>query len=365
MKKLLLLLLLIVFNKIYSQNDVATLNELISKDSSSIPVLFSYPDSIRNAIFITSTYPQGFVRLEEIQKNTSASFKAAVSKYKQSKQKELWEIIRYPELIELLIQNKDQNKNELSSLLKNYPEGVKKSALYFIKNDPEIIIEISNIRNEFELKYKDLVKDFPENVKESYNLIIHKPELVSILSTDIKTSMLLGDLYKRNPPLIKHTADSLNVIMTKKNEAENEEWKAGINKDEGVQKELKKIANEYEQAENYTDDIYTDKDYTININYIPPYPYWAGYPYWIGRPYWYPYPWWYNAGFYWHPNGPLFFLGMPSYHFGWWYYNHPHYHQKYPRASNYFQQHREIYRGSNQGFNRSIKEPRIIINRKR
>ena len=45
MKKLLIHLLLIIPVNTYSQNDLAALQQLISKDSSSIPFLCSFTDS--------------------------------------------------------------------------------------------------------------------------------------------------------------------------------------------------------------------------------------------------------------------------------------------------------------------------------
>ncbi|MDP2387113.1 MAG: hypothetical protein Q8M29_12125 [Bacteroidota bacterium] len=356
MKKLLLFFLVLVFVKGYSQDKtLADLNDLVSRDSSSVLLLFSYPDSIRNDILIVSTYPQGLVKMEEIQKKSSESFRNVTTKYNRNKQKKLWEITRYPELVALLIKNKDKSKSELKDLLKNYPDDVSKAAIEFVKNDPEMLVEMEGIRTGFEKKYTETVKDFPEEVKKSFSTLLQKPELISILSEDIKTTIMLGNLYKSNPEVVKHAADSLYVEITKANNAELEDWKDGINKDEEVQKELKKIAGKYEKEEQeYTDDVYYSKKYDINIYTIMPYPYWAGYPYWYERPYWYPYPWWYHSGFYWHPGGTIIFGGMPSYYFGWWYYNHPRYH--YPRTSEYFHHHYEQHRRSNQGFNKSTKE---------
>ena len=365
MKNLFMFLLVIVSSNVFSQNTtLAELNRLMVKDSSSIPVLFSYGDSVRNAILIVSTYPQGLVKLEEVQKKSSDSFRSIISKYNRTKQKQLWEMTRYPELITLVVQNSTKSNDELKELLKNYPDDVRKSAIDFAKKDRSIFVDIDNIRKEFELKYTDVVKDFPEEVKKSFQGLLQKPELIVILSEDIKTTIALGDVYKSNPKLVKHAADSLNIEITKQNSAEYEDWKGGISKDVQVQKELKDIAHKYEKEEGNVDDVYSNKKYDITIYQIIPYPYWAGYPYWYKKPYWYPYPWWYHSGFYWYPDGTIIFGGMPTYYFGWWYYNNPRYH--YPKTSDYFHQHYQIHRRSTQGFNQSIRESQQpIIKRKR
>ncbi len=361
MKKMLFILALIASLNIHSQDDFSSLQRLIGNDSSSVRLLFSYPESIRTVIFNVATYPQGFTRLEEIQKGTTASFKKAVSKYNQNKQKQLWDVTRYPDLIPLLIRNKDKSESELAELMKNYPQKTRNAALYFVKHDYPILIEIENIRQDFETKYKVLVKDFPGNVQNSFDKLLYTPELISILSGDIRTTVALGDLYKQNPNLLKHIADSVNMQITKENKEEYEQWKSGISKDPNVQKDLKQISKEYTENGGDQDDVYDQGNMNNNGSGYnesqvdnAPYPYWAGYPYWYDTPYWYPYPWWYHTGFYWNPVG-IAFYGLPSYHFGWWYYSHPNYYRRYPSATGYFNNHYQNYPRSVGGFTRSIR----------
>lgn len=362
-----LLIFLVIFSfKIFSQSDEVIFDNLVSKDSSSVPVLFGYPDTVRRAILVTSMYPQGFVRLNEIQKTSSASLKKAISNYSRSKQKQLWEITRYPELIPLLIVNKDKSDKDLNALLEKYPDKIKNSSKYFLKNNYSTLVEIETIYQEFTRNYKDIIKGFPDNVKTSFNVLLNYPEVLTTLSQDMNTTVALGDLYKRNPQLIKRKSDSLSFVISKENGIEYNEWKAGISKDTALQKELKQVSKKYakdmEEDDVYSSstkstDISAGKDYNpqtvINID---PYPYWAGYPYWYGSNYWYPYPWWFNLGFYVPIDGSMMFWGMPTYNFGWWYYNQPRYYNQHPNASNYFDNHYQRYRNSNSGFNRSVQE---------
>lgn len=364
MKKVLIILLAINFVELHSQdNNLEELHKILSKDLSNITLLFSYPDTLRNAILITSTYPQGIVKLEEIQKKSSSSFKNIVSKYNISKQKQFWEITRYPELIPILIKNKDKNKDALKDILVNYPENARKSAIDLTLKNYAALIEIDSIHKEFEINYKNTVKSFPEDVKKSFNILIQKPELIGLMSEDIKTIILLGNLYKSEPTAVIHAADSINKKITQEGKNEYEDWKNGINNDPKVQKELKKVTSKYEKDEDYVDDIYNNKKTDITIINIIPYPYWAGYPHWYHQPYWYPYPWWYHSGFYWSNDGTIIFNGMPSYYFGWWYFNHPNYH--YPKTTNYIHQHYQIHPRSTQGFNRSRRETYSTPSRKR
>ncbi|MGZ4116703.1 MAG: hypothetical protein ACXVPY_04455 [Bacteroidia bacterium] len=368
MKNTLLLFALTFQIVAYSQNDAAALHALVLNDSSSAQSLFSYPDSIRNEILIASTYPQGFAKLGDIQKNTSTSFKNLVSKYNHTRQKQFWGITQYPELAPLLIKNKDKKKEDLEELLKDYPKEIKNASIYFVKHNYDALVQMKNIRDEFELKYADVIKDFPPDVKNSYNILLNYPELVSTLSEDLKTTRTIGELYKRNPAMVKHVADSVHQQIAKDNNAEYEDWKTGIKNDPNVQKDLKQLSKKYEKDTRdgvYEDDVYatsadkkkkkTEVQTAPPVQQVQPYPYWAGYPYWYDYPYWYPYPWWYNMGFYW-GNESLFFYGMPNYYFGSWYYNHPLYYNRYRSARNYFYNHYQGHRESNGGFNRSVRQ---------
>lgn len=359
MKKALVILWLILSVNVYSQNESIKLQELISKDSTSIPFICSYPDSFRKAVLIASTYPQGLIRLEEIQKASSKSFQQAISGYNDDRQKQLWEIIRYPELPALLIANKDKSEKELKVLLKNYPEELTKCALHFTKKDLTILITIDNLNKQFETGFKETIKEFPADIQESYSLLVSRPELLSALTDDIKTTIILGDIYKNNPGLVKHVTDSINAEIVKENMKEYEAWKKRIESDPGVQKDLRKLAEKYQKEEDMNDDVYAKNNYDVNIYYIQPYPYWAGHPNWFITPYWYPYPWWYHSGYYYYPGRGIIIRSMPTYHFGWWYYGHRNYPRKYPKADKYFQQHYYGHRNSNFDFNRSLRDKKV------
>ncbi|MDP1744003.1 MAG: hypothetical protein Q8L90_00410 [Bacteroidota bacterium] len=360
MKKIFFFILVILSIDINAQNDATAFDNLVSNDTSIMASLFSYPDTVYNSILVASTHPKGFQKLNEIQKISSDSFKKLISTYNRNTQKQLWEITRYPEIISILIENKDKSKKELEEKLQKYPAKIKSSAIYLGKNNYSTIVQIDQIHKDFETKYKDLLKDLPNDVKAAYNSILGNPELVTALSENIKTTSVLGELYSRNPALIKQKADSLNFEIAKAKGIEYENWKSGIQKDTVVQKELQDMSKKYSTDDSYDDDVYASSNEPREVNKVyevAPYPYWAGYPYWYGNNYWYPYPWWFQMGFYWPLNGPMHFYGLPSYHFGWWYYNQPNrYYRRYPNATNYFYRHNQGRRNFNSDFNRSTQE---------
>lgn len=360
MKQLLLFLCVIFSIDLCAQNDGAAFDNLVLKDSSIVPALFSYPDSVYNPILIASTYPQGFARLSEIQKTSSDSFKKLISNYRHPKQKRLWEITRYPELISTLIENKDKSEQELEEILKRYPTKIQNTAIHFLKNNYSTLVQVEAIQKDFETKYKEVIKDFPNNVKDAYASLLSYPELITMLWENLQTTVALGDLYKRNSSLLKQKADSLSNVIAKERGTEFENWKNGINKDTAMQKELQEIAKKYSEEETYDDDVYARADDRPEVAEpfdVAPYPLWAGYPDWYGRNYWYPYPWWAQMGLYWPLNGPVQFFGMPSYHFGWWYFNQPYgYYNRHPHTTDYFYRSYQGPRNFNSGLNQSTRE---------
>ncbi len=221
------------------------------------------------------------------------------------------------------------------------------------------LADLEKVHQNFEARYKALLLEYPASLKSSLDVLLRYPMTLSLLTANMKTTVAIGDLYRRNPALTKRLTDSLHQELVKRDGAELEDWKEGIKKDTSVQKELKHIANKY-ASEDDSDDVYASSSSSSYdpavINDIAPYPYWAGYPYWLGENYWYPYPWWIQMGLYWPEAGPYVIFGLPRYHFGWWYYNHPFYYGLHPHTSTYFNNHYYGHRGTSSGFNRSIQQ---------
>ncbi len=358
MKKILTLALLIISIGCCAQNNRAALEALLANDTSDAHLLFTYPDTIRNTIFRATTYPRGFTQLDEIQKQSAASFKNAISSYNKKKQEQWWNLARFPSIFPLLINNKNKSEDELKSILTDYPEGIRKNGIYFMKHDYNTLLNVERIHQDFEAQYKSTISNFPSEVQKSFQRLLLHPELLAILSRNMKTTETLGKAYRQEPALLKHIADSVSAEIAKQEGAAYEQWKKGIYEDKKVQKDLKKVSQEYiREHGNYTDDIYEDHQNvdaanaaaTSTYRSTPPYSYWSGYPYWYTTPYWYPYPWWVQSGYYWNPYSGINIYGMPSYYFGSWYYNYPNYY-RYPNATRYFENHYQNYPRNNGGY---------------
>jgi hypothetical protein len=367
--KYLFVLFIIMFRvSFFAQSDAARLQHLLQDDSSSARLLLNYPDSIRNTVLLAAEYPQAMTKLESIQSSSSVSFQNLMSGLSHERQKQLWDISRYPELPSLIIANSGKKRGELSKIFSNYESQTKKAAIYFARHNSGAVVQMQNIQKSFNSAYHEMIKNYPGNVKASFDLLLRYPELPSTFSRDTTTTRTLGNLYNQDPALVKHMMDSASQQFAKDYDKEFAAWKNGISSNPKVTGDMKKLSREYRRDADYyeDDDVYATGDEekinstsTANYNnyYVNPYPYWAGYPSWYYTPYWYPYPWWWSSGFYWYPHRSFYVYGMPSYNFGYWYYNHPrNYYYRYPHAGNYFNQHYQNYPRSNSGMNRAVQE---------
>jgi hypothetical protein len=343
----------------WSQNEVVLFNGLVANDSSSLPCLFSHPDSIRNAFLIASTFPSGLLRANEIQQLTNASLKILLSPFNTDRQKQFWELCRYPGLLNILAESKSKQEKNLEVRLRRYPETVKNQALLLFRQDYNILLDMDRIHQNFDMQVEALTGNFPDELKQAFLFLIRFPEVMTGLTANIKTTTVLGDLYRKNPVLLNHLSDSLCLELAAEKEMEYEDWKNGILADTSLQRELKQLAGIYAgEADNRNDTV--DKpnaDFAIkSVRDRTPYPYWAGYPGWMGNDNWVPFPWWYQMGLFWTTEGKCVLFSLPTYQFGWWYFNHSSYNDNYPRVSHYFDIQLETHKNYYSGFNKSINE---------
>ncbi|MBI4946999.1 MAG: hypothetical protein HY840_11440 [Bacteroidetes bacterium] len=340
-----------------AQDEANLFRNILATDSATINTLFSYPDSIRSSILISSSYPQGFVRLSEVQKVSSGSFNKLLSKYDEKMRKQIWELSRYPDLITLLAENGKKTNAQIKKMIENYPEKIQNGALFLVNEDYDLIVKVNNLQNKFNNDIHGIVKDYPAEVHRAYQQVISFPEIVSSLSKNMRTTVAIGDLYKRNPNFIKQKADSVNSATAREKAKEAEDWKKNISSDTSAMNQLKTSSGKYQNDSGEGDEKFDQKEYNMIVTYhYRPYPYWFGCPSWYGFEYWYPYPWWYHSGFYFGLGGAMIIMGPPDYYFGHWYFNYPSHHYYYPHLSHQFYNHYEYHHRSSSGLNRSVRE---------
>ncbi len=339
-------MLLIVFSQLaFAQTDKELLAQLAEENQTAVNALVLYPEETRQSILETTLYPEALIKLESVQQTTSASFKNLVEQYPQEVQELIWDLTRYPELIPNLVQLGSDNRSDVDLLLKNYPEIIHSRVWNAYNHHYPLLTAISDLQQSADRAFEALLANYPPTAQEAFRELIDLPEVLTLLTENIRLSILVGDLYRSDPEWIMHKTDSLSREVTRQNARELQDWKQSLEDDPAARDELEASAKEFAEANAY-DDLYYDADGSsedpdvdrtrvVEYHYYH-YPFWFGYPYWYNYPRWRPYPLWYDWGFYFYPDRRITVIYLPSYYFIHWYFDYPRHHYRHPRLSAHF-----------------------------
>jgi hypothetical protein len=304
------------------------------EDSAAINALVLYPDSVRLQIFQACEYPAIIVNVASLQKNTSTAFANAISGYSREEQEDIWNLSRYPGLIDKLANN--TSDDQLNATLADYPNDIHDVATKYGKNYQGLLKTVDSIQNSANTQFDQYISYYPADVQQTFRNLLQYPEILSLLNEHLSLAVRVGDHYKRDPQRVIHKADSNAVVQARLHTQEVQQWKQTIQSDTAAQNELKQAANEYADSNGYQpNEVERPVDSNEVNNYSTyPYNYWFGYPTWYPYAYWYPYPYWYDWGFYYGPYGNLIVFNTPSFYFTNWYFYYPRHWHYYPHLGN-------------------------------
>lgn len=352
-----------------SQTEKELLAQIVKEDQEAINALVLYPEETRYHILEATLYPEALIKLENIQSQTGSSFRFLLEEYPKGTQEMIWDLTRYPDLIHLLVEAND-SKASINGVLKAYPEIIHKRAKEAISNYPKILMKVDELNHAAEEAFTALIKEYPLKTQKSLNELLALPEVLTILTDNIRMTILVGDLYRKEPAFVLQQADSLNLEVARQNAEELESWKESLENNPEAMDELKASAEAFAVENGYEDEYYEfdgdDLYYDADEDYYEPeiesteerevrkvvhhhyydyhYPYWFGYPHWYYYPRWRVYPYWYDWGFYFGHGRAMVVIGFPSFYFNHWYFYHPHHFYYWPHLSahytNYYYGHR-------------------------
>lgn len=345
------LLLFLLLTSAQAQEDKALLGELVEAEEAAVNALVLYPEETRVAILETSLYPEALIKLEHIQSQTKERFQELLEPYSQPTQEVIWDLTRYPDLIDKLVEQRPKTSKDWQALLTDYPDIIHQRAKTAYQDYlPELKI-IDALNTEASLAFETLLVEYPTTTQEALRHLLPLPEVLSILTENIRLTVLVGALYRREPDWLLMQVDSLNLVVARQNVQELEDWKASLEEDPTAMKELTASAESFGEEYSYDDDYY---DYTTQDDlyyqdrragrvmhdyYFYHFPYWFGYPEWYYYPRWRLYPSWYDWGFYWGANRNIVVIGLPSFYFTHWYFHSPRHHYRWSHLSAHFTRH--------------------------
>ncbi|HTX17850.1 MAG TPA: hypothetical protein VMG34_04240 [Bacteroidota bacterium] len=316
----------------FAQEGTASKKHLMKEDSAAINALVMYPDTIRLDIFEACKYPSAIASIASLQKNSSEEFSQLVTSYTKEEQENFWNLSRYPGLISRLAEEGDKSADKITTILKDYPEDIRQTAMQYGIDYYDLLREMDSIQNKTDSMFDQILGDYPETTQQSLKELLQYPEVINLLNDHLGLTVRVGDSYRRDPQALIRKADSLNLAQTRQNTVDAEAWKETVESDPDAEAELNKAADDYASENGYTQqevDAAPDPQYvTTYVCY--PYPYWFGYPTWYPYDYWYPYPFWFDCGFYHDRRGHIVIFGSPSRYFTNWYFYYPEHVRRYP-----------------------------------
>jgi hypothetical protein len=345
----------------YAQDDTSLLGVLETEDKEAIEALVLYPEETREAILEATLHPELLIRIKGIQTETQTKFDALLAPYTQETQATLWDVTRYPGLVDRLASIDRYHLRELDQILEDYPEVIHKRARTAFDRYYDELRQINAIAETSDAAFEALLSAYDVTTQQAYRKLLELPEVLSIMSENIDLVVLTGDLYQRDPELIRGKADSLHLVLARQQAQELADWQEELENNEAIRDDLMATAEEFAEAHEYEyddlyydyegDDLYYNADEEVEMEvrayHYYHYPYWFGYPRWYVYPRWRPYPYWWEWGFYIGPRRQIVIIDLPSYYFVNWYFYYPHHHYYYPRVTDQFIRHYRYHPRSN------------------
>lgn len=330
MKRLLILLLLTASVQLIAQDEKELLKELLEEDRTAAETVVLFPEETRGHIFEVSQHPELLLKLSSLQKKTKDEFRFIIKNYEKNYQEKFYELTRYRVLLNELGSEDRKSKKEIEDLLISYPEDIHETATELGRNQHETLRKIVQLNQSAKKGMQEVLSGYPEDTRASVKALITNPEVLTTLTENIEQTILVGDLYKKDPEWVNRKADSLNRLVVVQRMEELEDYKAQLESDSAAYQEMLDAAETYKRDNQIKDTEPKETKTTVHYSYS----YWYGYPYWY--PYWTPVPYYYHTGFYIGSGGTVVIIGLPSYHYVNWHYTyyphaHIHLHAHYTR----------------------------------
>ena len=353
--KFLLVLTVLIFTfQIQAQTEKELLAQLAAEEQEAVNALVLYPKDTRLAILEASLYPEALIKMESIQLQTSVKFKDLMQSYPQEVQESVWDLTRYPNLLERLA-TADNSTKAVDKILAKYPKIIHQRARQVATNSQALIMQVNEMNQSAANAFAAVVEKYPPKVQANLRQLLELPEVLTLLTENIRLTILVGDLYEKEPDWVIQKADSVSLEVARQNAQEIEDWKQNLANNPQAMEELQAATESFNDDYEYDDAYYNfdneqetydeiyyddDDDYqTIKIYHEYNYPYWFGCPYWYNAPRWRVYPYWYDWGFYYGNSGSIVVVGLPSFYFVNWYFYYPIHHTYWSHLSTHFVRH--------------------------
>ncbi len=133
-----------------------------------LEALVLYPADVREAILIAGTQPEILVRMERVQAESQQNFEAALAGLEQADQEAIWEMTRYPGLLEAITREGQPNSAALQRIAPGYDDAVRPAILDQGQRNYNRLVQVQSALQQAENTYTELLKPYPQNVRDAY-----------------------------------------------------------------------------------------------------------------------------------------------------------------------------------------------------
>jgi hypothetical protein len=309
--------------------------QLVLQDNQvNIEAIAMYPPDIRTHLLEAARHPEALIRIEQLQTQTKTGFRKLLEPYPQATQQEIWDLTPQPRLIERIVTEARGNPDILRQILNDYPTNIRENALRNGVEHLGLLARIYEMERSSDKNFRNLLLDFPPRTETALRALLPYPELLSLLTDNLRMTIQLGDLYQRQPEWMNASLDSLSLEVARNRARDLEQWQQDIQDNPEAMQDYEQAAQSFANEYGYDDQLPPQPE----VQYAP-YPYWYSYPYWYDYPRWRPYPYWYDWGFYYLPGGGIVIIDFPSHYFVHWYFRQPIHLYRFPYLGNQLSRH--------------------------
>lgn len=360
-----------------AQSGEALLAKLDDEDKESLKALVMYPSDTREAIFVAAQQPAALIKMKKIQDRTAEAFNEIIQSKDKDTQKALWDLTRYPGLMDDLADVGKNNESKAVKVLQDHPEIIRTRALQMYDQQYAALSRMASLKKEGDAAFTTLMKDYSPMTSEALSELLENPEILGLMTESMEVTVTVGDMYRQDPAGTLALAEELNKEVAEENARELSDWRKQLESDPDAMKEFEEATEDF-MNEHEEDDVYyseeeakvvegqSQRDVRTNADaqtqevhhyYHYSYPFWFGYPRWYHFPRWRPYPWRYDWGWSWNVGfGRWNVWGMPSYYFMNWYFGYPFNYFNYPGLACHFSTHYYRHRNSLSGVSRTTQQ---------
>ena len=204
-----------------------------------------YPEDTRDAILGVCLHPELVAAAGELQAEISGDFQELLVDLPREEQQKLWELVRFPGLVDALAAGERKSASEIRELAKDYSEEIRTAAEQLGRDRTELLREIRGLRRRAELGVDALLRIYPLETQADFRKLLERPEILSLLHQNPELTRRLGDRYRRDPEETKQLLAELGRDAEERNREALEEWVRELEEDPEAEAELRQAAEEF------------------------------------------------------------------------------------------------------------------------